>query len=92
MSEYEGGECQQKHAAQEVKLNTPKHDCKITFFNEDGDEVGTLDFSGHGLSFEGVADIGAIMFMEQISKVFQSRLKEEYDKGYKAGKTSQNPK
>jgi len=92
MSEYEGGECQIKHAAKEVKLNLPKHDCNIKFFNGDGDEIGVLDFNGPGLSFEGIADLSAITFMDCISKVFQSRLKEEYDRGYKEGKTSQNPK
>jgi hypothetical protein len=92
MSEYEGGECQQKHTESlaVVGSNQPSH--TVRFHNADGDEVGVLDFNGPGLSFEGVADLSAITFMDSISKVFQSRLKEEYDRGYKEGKASQNPK
>ena len=91
MSEYEGGECQIKHAAKETKLNLPKQDYNIIFHNNEGYVVGTLDFNGPGLSFEGIADLSAITFMDSISKVFQSRLKEEYDRGYKEGRSSQNP-
>jgi hypothetical protein len=89
---YEGGSCQV-----EFKMNAnplkpvmsignliPNHN--ITFHNADGYEVGTMDFNGPGLSFEGVADESAIVFMEWISKIFQERLKEEYDRGLKDGK------
>ena len=70
----------------EVSFKIPKHDCKMTFYNENGDEIGILDFNGSVLSFEGNADASAIAFMEHISIVFQYRLHQEYNKGYKAGK------
>lgn len=89
MSEYEGGECQQKHTEQGYTLELPKHNSVIKFFNQDGDEVGMLDFNGPGLSFEGVADLSAITFMDHVSKRFMARLQEEYDKGFKDGKASQ---
>jgi hypothetical protein len=66
----------------------PKHNSKISFYNENGDEVGMMDFNGAYLSFEGNADASAITFMEAISTVFQYRLHQEYNKGYKAGKAS----
>jgi ribosomal protein S6E (S10) len=70
----------------EVGFKIPKHDCKMTFYNQNGDEIGILDFNGSVLSFEGNADASAITFMEHISTVFQYRLMLEYNKGYKAGK------
>jgi hypothetical protein len=85
----EGPECQQKHTA--ALLKPPKHDSKITFFDQNGDEVGILDFNGPGLAFEGIADQSAIEFMDYVSKIFQQRLKDEYKKGYKEGKASQAP-
>lgn len=70
------------------KLQVPKHNSKMSFYNQDGDEVGVLDFNGAHLTFEGNADESAIVFMENISTVFQYRLQLEYNKGYKAGKAS----
>jgi hypothetical protein len=89
MSEYEGPECHQKYTAPATKmLEVPKHNSVLKFFNQDGDEIGTLDFNGPGLSFEGVADLSAITFMDYVSKQFQARLKDEYDKGFKDGKAA----
>jgi hypothetical protein len=89
-SAYEGGECQVKYATPaSITLEVPKPNHNITFRNAEGYEVGTMDFNGPGLSFEGVANESAIVFMDWISKVFQQRLKDEYDKGYADGKTSQ---
>ena len=64
----------------------PKHESKMSFYNQDGDEVGMLDFTGAHLTFEGNADESAIVFMDNVSTVFQYRLMLEYNKGYKAGK------
>ena len=64
----------------------PKHNSKISFYNQNGDEVGAMDFNGAYLTFEGNADESAIVFMDCISTVFQYRLQLEYNKGYKAGK------
>ena len=88
MSEYEGGECQQKHTTKDVSSKLPKHNSVLKFFNQDGDEVGMLDFNGPGLAFEGVADLSAITFMDHLSRQFQARLKEEYDRGVADGKAA----
>ena len=70
----------------ETGFNFPKHNSKISFYNEDGDEIGVMDFNGPYMTFEGNADESAIVFMDCISTVFQYRLQLEYNKGYKAGK------
>jgi hypothetical protein len=70
----------------ETGFKFPKHTSKMSFYNQDGDEVGVLDFNGAHLTFEGNADESAIVFMDNISTVFQYRLQLEYNKGYKAGK------
>jgi predicted alpha/beta hydrolase len=89
-SAYEGGECQVKYAVPaSKKFEMPKANHNITFHNAEGHEVGTLDFNGPGLAFEGVAEMSAIVFMDWVSKKFQARLQEEYDKGFKDGKASQ---
>jgi hypothetical protein len=72
----------------ETGFKFPKHNSNVSFYNQDGDEVGVLDFNGAHLSFEGNADESAIVFMDCISTVFQYRLQLEYNKGYKAGKAS----
>ena len=69
-------------------FTTPKPNHNIKFFNAEGHEVGTMDFNGPGLSFEGVADESAIVFIDWISKVFQQRLKDEYDRGFADGKAA----
>ena len=88
-SAYEGGECQVKYATPaSMTFEVPKPTYKLTFISAEGHEVGTLDFNGPGLSFEGVADLSAITFMDWVSKKFQERLQEEYDKGFAAGKAA----
>lgn len=85
----EGPECQQKYLMAKpgkLTLSAPKANHNITFHNADGYEVGTLDFNGPGLSFEGVADESAIVFMNWIAEKFSARLQEEYDRGLKDGK------
>lgn len=61
----------------------------IRFTNENGEEIGILEFTPNGLSFEGIADEAAIIFLGCIGETYKKRLKEQYDKGYKDGKTSQ---
>jgi len=85
----EGPECQQKYVTStkgQVEFTLPKPNHNITFMNAEGYEVGTLDFNGPGLSFEGVADESAIVFMDWIAKKFSARLQEEYDRGVRDGK------
>jgi hypothetical protein len=72
----------------EIGFKFPKHNSKISFYNQNGDEIGAMDFNGAHLTFEGNADESAIVFMDNISTVFQYRLQLEYNKGYKAGKAS----
>lgn len=69
-------------------VTSTESNTNLVLCNKDGDEVGRLDFSGPGLEFEGVANESAIVFMGWISKVFQERLQEEYDRGFKDGKAA----
>lgn len=88
----EGPECQVKH--KEVSFKPPKHECALKFFNQDGEEVGVLDFNGPGMAFEGNAELSAIVFMDWVGKAFKARLEEEYARGLKDGKafTKEKPK
>ena len=70
----------------EFGFKFPKHNSKISFYNQDGDEIGVMDFNGPYMTCEGNADESAIVFMDAISTVFQYRLQLEYNKGYKAGR------
>jgi ribosomal protein S6E (S10) len=70
----------------ETGFKFPKHNSKMSFYNQDGEEIGVMDFNGAYMTFEGNADASAMVFMENISTVFQYRLQLEYNKGYKAGK------
>lgn len=88
MSEHQGGECQQKHTEQTTTFKAPHHTNLLRFYSAEGDEVGVLDFNGPGLSFEGIADLSAVTFMDFVSKQFQARLIQEYDRGYKDGKAA----
>ena len=90
---YEGGSCQMNYAVktetlQSVSMEIPKPNYNIKFHNNEGFEVGTMDFNGPGLYFEGNAEQGAIVFMDWISKIFQQRLKDEYDRGFTEGKNA----
>jgi hypothetical protein len=90
---YEGGECHMKYTVKpetmnNVSLEFPKPNHNITFHNAEGYEVGTMDFNGPGLSFEGVADESAIVFMDWVAKIFKARLEEEYQRGFNEGKKS----
>jgi len=89
-SAYEGGECHMKFTTPATlkAFEIPKPSYNLKFFNQDGDEVGMLDFNGPGLAFEGVANESAIVFMDWVSQVFQQRLKDEYDRGFAAGKAA----
>ena len=90
---YDGPECQQKYVVNNHKPNMafkkPKENYSIRFHNSDNEEVGVMDFNGAGLSFEGKAEQGAIVFLDWVAKTFTGRLQEEYDKGYADGKASQ---
>ena len=70
-------------------LELPKPNHTITFHRRSGDgtindnnKVGTLDFNGPALVFEGDAEESAKVFIEWIAQMFAVRLKEEYQRGY----------
>jgi hypothetical protein len=79
----EGPECQQAHAPRKT---LPKRETKITFYNQDGEEIGILDFSGRALAFEGNIDASAIQFLESVGKLLTQRMNEEYKRGLAEGK------
>lgn len=57
-------------------LNTkPNHN--MTFLNQDGKQVGTLDFNGPEMVFTGDADESAKVFFDWIAKSFKARLEQE---------------
>ena len=87
MSEYDGPECQQKYVTT-LTFKKPKENYSIRFHNSDNEEVGVMDFNGAGLSFEGNAEQGAIVFLDWVAKTFTGRLQEEYDRGFEAGKAA----
>jgi hypothetical protein len=81
----EGPECQQAHAPR-TTLRLPKHDSKITFYNQNGEEVGILDFTGRALMFEGNIEASAMEFLESVGKMLTQRMKDEYKRGMIEGK------
>ena len=82
----EGPECQQNRIPTTMTFKPPKHDSKLIFMNQDGDEVGVLDFNGPGLAFEGNAEESAIVFMTWVGEKFKQRLEQEYKRGFREGK------
>lgn len=74
-----------------LSIGTTKPNHNMTFTNAQGEQVGTLDFNGPGLAFEGNAEVSAIVFIDWLAKAFTGRLKEEYERGVKDGKSSQTP-
>jgi hypothetical protein len=71
-----------------LSIGNMKPNYNITFHNADGEQVGTLDFNGPGLIFEGNAEVSAIVFIDWIAQAFESRLKEEYERGLKDGRAT----
>ena len=85
----EGPECQMAHTAKiESHSISDAHvpNFCLVFHNSSNEEIGRLDFNGPGLSFEGIADLSAVTFMDWIGQVFRARLEQEYQRGYKEGK------
>ncbi len=84
----EGPECQMAHTAKTMTHEIPKTAYTIRLMNQDGEEVGVLDFNGPGLAFEGNAELSAIVFMDWVGKAFKQRLDAEYARGLKDGKAA----
>lgn len=57
-----------------------KPDYNITFF-QDGKQIGSLDFNGPEMKFEGEAEEGAKTFFKWIAESFSGRLAEEREAG-----------
>ena len=74
------------HTAKVGEFSAPKHESALRFFNQDGEEIGVLDFNGPGMAFEGNAELSAIVFMDWVGKAFKKRLEQEYARGLKDGK------
>lgn len=55
--------------------SAPNHN--VTFHNEAKQLVGTLDFNGPRLKFNGHADESAEIFVEAVGRNFMSRLRQE---------------
>jgi len=66
----------------------PDHEPKLTFMNLDGDELGTLNFSGSALTFEGNAEQSALLFINIVDELFKKRLMQEYSRGFEDGKAN----
>ena len=76
-AQNEGPQCLNNQLS---SLKDLKPNYTIKFINADNEELGTLDFNGQGLAFEGNAELSAIVFMDYVSKVFMGRLKDERNK------------
>lgn len=67
----------------EAKLPSPvltldtKPNHNMTFHNQDGKQVGELNFNGPEMTFTGDADESAKVFFDWISKSFKGRLGQE---------------
>lgn len=98
MDEYEelpkmAGWHEAKLAVPEAQLQfaSLKPNYNITFHknsgvNNLGEKVGSLDFNGSELKFEGDAEESAKVFIDWISHAFKGRLEEEYKRGYSDAK------
>ncbi len=55
-------------------------------FHQDEKVVGTLDFNGPEMTFEGDMAESCRLFMQFVAQSFAGRLTEEYQRGYDAAK------
>ena len=53
----------------------PNHN--MTFHNQDGKQIGVLDFNGPEMTFTGDADESAKLFFDLIARSFKERLEQE---------------
>lgn len=67
-------------------VTSTKTNNHLVFRNQDGEEIGVLDFHSACLAFDGNAEASAVVFMEQVGNLYQHRLRQEYSKGYRAGR------
>lgn len=78
--------------AKTITIAVPKPNFKFVFHQLDGNGwgngpvVGSLDFNGPEMKFEGNAEESAKVFFDYVAKCFDQRLKMEYDRGYEDAK------
>jgi hypothetical protein len=88
-----------KFLVKEASFSFPKPNHNITFHRQsdtgridESNKVGTLDFNGPALVFEGNAEESAKVFIDWVAKMFAARLKEEYQRGYEDCLTEESKK
>lgn len=86
---YNGAELDPSKLLFTPTLEFPKPNHNITFHRQsntgridESNKVGTLDFNGPALVFEGNAEESAKVFIDWVANIFAARLKEEYQRGY----------
>ena len=75
----------------QLKIAEFKPNHNMIFTNRDGVQVGTLDFNGQAMTFEGSADESALTFFNFVAHYFDQRLKDEYTRGYNDAKEGKEP-
>jgi hypothetical protein len=64
-----------------MEIRQMRPDYSMKFTNPDGQIIGTLDFNGWVMTFDGAAEESAIIFFHHVSQMFSKRLDEEYQRG-----------
>ena len=64
-----------------MEVRQMKPDYAMKFTNPEGQIIGTLDFNGWVMTFDGAAEESAINFFYLVSQMFSQRLDEEYQRG-----------
>lgn len=70
----------------QLKIQDFKPSYNMTFTNKEGYQIGTLDFNGPAMVFEGNVEESALVFFDFVAKWFDQRLKDEYQRGYNDAK------
>lgn len=66
-----------KEATGKLAVLDTKPNHNITFHNQDGKQIGVLDFNGPEMTFTGDADESAKVFFDLIARLFKARLDQE---------------
>jgi len=64
-----------------MEIRKMRPDYSMKFTNPEGQIIGTLDFNGWVMTFDGAAEESAIIFFHHVSQMFSQRLDEEYQRG-----------
>ena len=66
-----------KEATGKLGVLDTKPNHNMTFHNQDGKQIGALDFNGPEMTFTGDADESAKLFFDLIARSFKERLEQE---------------